>query len=262
MEKKERNFVESPKMKKFWEDLTFQYLKHSWDNGYQDQISFFKFVRRSYENVWRDWDDAGATGLSDENLVLIFTDYYPIISQMYNEWGYEIEFAIVEYMDILRGIKEGLEEGRLTETKTTIKRILNENKVDRFTKIAVSHLIDKFSTNKYGTKVEYRTLLVWKENYVDTYLKDVFGLTEKDTKEIYDTIINEWLSELTGLPKVGTRVKLVKMDDPYTLLTPGDEGIITAYNNTPWGPQLSVNWDMGSTLDLVPKEDEWEVLSN
>ena len=47
MDTKERNFVENPKMRKFWEDLTFQYLKHRWYNGFQ-QFSFFKFVSIEY----------------------------------------------------------------------------------------------------------------------------------------------------------------------------------------------------------------------
>ena len=211
MDPKERNFVESSKMREFWEDSSFQHLKTSWNNGFQ-QFSFFRFLDIEYTNLWEEWDEAEGMGSSDEDLVEDFTvGNYPIIDQMYNDWGYNIEYAIVEYMDIVRGIKEGIEDGRLSETRTTI---------------------------------------------------DMFGITEKDTKEIYDAIISEWLSEATGLPKTGSRVRIIKMDDPFTRLTPGDEGIITSYNNSPWGPQLSVQWDMVSTLDLVPGEDEWEVLSN
>jgi hypothetical protein len=262
MDTKERNFVESSKMREFWEDSSFQHLKTSWNNGFQ-QFSFFRFLDIEYTNLWEEWDEAEGMGSSDEDLVEDFTvGNYPIIDQMYNDWGYNIEYAIVEYMDIVRGIKEGIEDGRLSETRTTIKRILKESKFDSLVKIAINRLIEKFTTNQDGSKVEYRTLLMWKSEYVDTYLTDMFGITEKDTKEIYDAIISEWLSEATGLPKTGSRVRIIKMDDPFTRLTPGDEGIITSYNNSPWGPQLSVQWDMGSTLDLVPGEDEWEVLSN
>jgi hypothetical protein len=260
METKKRKFAENPKMIKFWRDLTFQYLKKRYED--YANFTFLKLVRIEYENVYEELEEAETMGSSDEELVEDFTvGVYPIISQMYNDWGYDIEYAIVEYMDILKSILEDMREGSITETRTTIKRILKEDKRDRFVKMAINHLIEKYTTNVNGSKVGYRTLLMWKEEYVVPYLNDMFGITEESSKEIYDIIISEWLSEATGLPKIGSRVALVKMDDPYTRLKPGDEGVITSYNNSPWGPQLSVNWDIGSTLDLVPGEDEWEVLS-
>lgn len=56
----------------------------------------------------------------------------------------------------------------------------------------------------------------------------------------------------------GKRVRLVRTSDPYTQLKPGDEG--TAQFADDMGT-LSVRWDSGSSLGLVPGEDRWEVLS-
>lgn len=55
----------------------------------------------------------------------------------------------------------------------------------------------------------------------------------------------------------GQRVRLVRTDDPYTRLRPGDEGTITMLDS--WGT-VHVRWDSGSGLGLVPGEDEWETL--
>jgi hypothetical protein len=36
---------------------------------------------------------------------------------------------------------------------------------------------------------------------------------------------------------------------------------VTKYNGTPWGWQLGVKWDNGSSLQLIPDIDKWKVLS-
>ena len=46
----------------------------------------------------------------------------------------------------------------------------------------------------------------------------------------------------------GTRVELISMDDPYTKLLPGDQGIVTDIDDT---GTVFVSWDKGSSLGLV-----------
>lgn len=56
--------------------------------------------------------------------------------------------------------------------------------------------------------------------------------------------------------KPGTKVRLVKMSDPYPI-PPGTVGVIEDCDAL--GDYL-VNWSYGSTLKLIPEIDEWEVL--
>ena len=50
----------------------------------------------------------------------------------------------------------------------------------------------------------------------------------------------------------GTRVALVKMDDPHTKLKPGDEGTVCFVDDM---GTVHINWDCGSTLGAVYGED-------
>lgn len=50
----------------------------------------------------------------------------------------------------------------------------------------------------------------------------------------------------------GTRVKLIKMDDPYTHLKPGDWGTVQGVDDA---GQIMINWDSGGSLSLIPGED-------
>ena len=51
----------------------------------------------------------------------------------------------------------------------------------------------------------------------------------------------------------GTRVILVRMNDPYTKLQPGDKGTVTSVDDI---GTIHVNWDCGSSLGVVFSEDE------
>lgn len=51
---------------------------------------------------------------------------------------------------------------------------------------------------------------------------------------------------------VGTRVKLIKMDDPYTHLKPGDWGTVQGVDDA---GQIMMKWDSGGSLSLIPGED-------
>jgi hypothetical protein len=59
-------------------------------------------------------------------------------------------------------------------------------------------------------------------------------------------------------PLVGKRVRLIRCTDTWTNLTPGEEGTVTFVDDL---GTVSVDWDNGSRLGLVPGEDTWVVLS-
>lgn len=51
---------------------------------------------------------------------------------------------------------------------------------------------------------------------------------------------------------IGTRVELIKMDDPYSNLKPGVQGVITGIDDV---GTVFVSWSCGSSLGLVYGED-------
>lgn len=52
--------------------------------------------------------------------------------------------------------------------------------------------------------------------------------------------------------KKGDRVALVRTNDPYTKLKPGDQGTVTRVR----GDTIGVKWDSGSTLGVLPDEGD------
>ena len=54
----------------------------------------------------------------------------------------------------------------------------------------------------------------------------------------------------------GKRIKLIRMEDPYTNLKEGDEGTIQFIDGI---GQIHVKWDSGSSLAIVPEIDEYEI---
>jgi hypothetical protein len=56
--------------------------------------------------------------------------------------------------------------------------------------------------------------------------------------------------------KIGDRVELVFTADPYTDLRPGDQGTVFRMSDTPWGEQVDMKWDSGSTLGMIPSEGD------
>lgn len=70
----------------------------------------------------------------------------------------------------------------------------------------------------------------------------------KAMKEISLKTLNKLKEDF---PK-GTRVELVKMDDPYTTLKAGDKGTVAFIDDL---ATIHVNWDKGSSLGLVYGED-------
>lgn len=56
-------------------------------------------------------------------------------------------------------------------------------------------------------------------------------------------------------PQVGTRVRLIRCDDPYTRLEPGALGTVGFVDDM---GTLHVRWDDGHYLGLVAGIDAWE----
>jgi hypothetical protein len=61
-------------------------------------------------------------------------------------------------------------------------------------------------------------------------------------------IKNDALFRLKNEYPRGTRVELLSMDDPYTILRPRDQGTVTDIDDT---GTIFVSWDRGSSLGLV-----------
>ena len=59
-------------------------------------------------------------------------------------------------------------------------------------------------------------------------------------------------------PLIGRRLRLVRCNDANTTLLPGDLGTVSHVDDI---GTVHVEWDNGSTLGLVPREDAWTILS-
>ena len=53
---------------------------------------------------------------------------------------------------------------------------------------------------------------------------------------------------------VGTRIELIRMEDPYTHLREGDQGTVIGVDDM---GQIMMRWDRNSSLSLIPGEDEF-----
>lgn len=62
----------------------------------------------------------------------------------------------------------------------------------------------------------------------------------------------EALKRLRSRYPLGTRVVLIRMNDPYTKLQPGEKGTVTGVDDT---GTIHVNWDTGSSLGVIYGED-------
>ncbi len=134
--------------------------------------------------------------------------------------------------------------------------MISENtKKEKLKSIIINDLLEKFPMNR-----ETRESFYLNEYYQKIYdvLSNEYGI---DDRKVIEMFKNMFLSISLSLPMVGTKIKLDYTDDPYTNLKSGDTGVVTKYNGTPWGWQLGVKWDNGSSLQLIPDIDKWEVLS-
>lgn len=64
----------------------------------------------------------------------------------------------------------------------------------------------------------------------------------------------EWLKK--RFP-VGTRIKLISMEDQYNPVKPGTLGTVRAVDDM---GTIHMNWDNGRTLGLIYGEDSFEVI--
>ena len=63
----------------------------------------------------------------------------------------------------------------------------------------------------------------------------------------------EQVEQVRKMYAPGVRIVLVSMDDPYSILKPGDTGTVRVVDDT---GTVHVNWDCGSSLGVVFGEDE------
>ena len=56
----------------------------------------------------------------------------------------------------------------------------------------------------------------------------------------------------------GTRVQLLRMDDPYAPVPSGTRGTVTHVDDM---GQLQMHWDNGQSLALIPEEDVFRKLT-
>ena len=61
------------------------------------------------------------------------------------------------------------------------------------------------------------------------------------------------LKQLKEYYKPGTRIRLVRMNDPFTHIPPGTIGVVTGVDDV---GTIHVVWSNGSTLGVVFGEDE------
>ncbi|MHB1154860.1 MAG: DUF4314 domain-containing protein [Eubacteriales bacterium] len=73
-----------------------------------------------------------------------------------------------------------------------------------------------------------------------------------------DRITDEQLRYLREKVKPGTRVELIKMDDPYNKLMPGDKGTTTFIDDI---GSIGVFWDCGSSLNLLNNVDSYRIIN-
>ena len=66
-------------------------------------------------------------------------------------------------------------------------------------------------------------------------------------------MLKEMLKQLRSYYPPGTRVMLIRMNDPYTKLQPGTKGTVTGVDDI---GTIHVNWDPGSSLGIAFGEDE------
>ena len=171
-----------------------------------------------------------------------------------------IKYLISNYGIENKEIKQEVWKKYLKRLKSDLLKnesiMINENtKKERLKSIIINDLLERFPMNRKKSKSVYLS-----EYYQKIYdvLANEYGITDTKTIGMFK---NMFLSTSLNLPMIGTKIELEYTDDPFTNLKPGDTGVVTEYNETPWSWQLGVKWDNGSSLQLIPDLDKWKVLS-
>jgi hypothetical protein len=60
--------------------------------------------------------------------------------------------------------------------------------------------------------------------------------------------------------KQGHRIRLVRTEDKYAKLEPGEEGIVTKVEKVGDYEMIDVDWDCGSGLALIEGKDEYRIV--
>ena len=77
--------------------------------------------------------------------------------------------------------------------------------------------------------------------------------------------MNEWERNRRMAPMIreqyppGTRLMLLRMDDPYTHIPPGTRGTVRVVDDQ---AQIHMKWDSGSALAIIPGEDSFRKLTD
>ena len=66
------------------------------------------------------------------------------------------------------------------------------------------------------------------------------------------------VTELKKKYRVGTRIRLIRMDDAQAPPA-GTEGTVTGVDDV---GSVLMNWDNGCSLNLIPEEDEFEIVED
>lgn len=67
------------------------------------------------------------------------------------------------------------------------------------------------------------------------------------------------MSKINPELNIGDEIVLLHMPDESLNL--GTKGVVIGFNQTPWSKQITVKWETGSTLDLIPEVDKWMLQS-
>jgi len=77
-------------------------------------------------------------------------------------------------------------------------------------------------------------------------------------KEIYEYLgVSEAYGNFEDHELTGKRVRIVRLEDPYTNLKPGDEGTVRGVDDM---GHILMKWDNGSSLNIIPEMDEFDVI--
>ena len=70
----------------------------------------------------------------------------------------------------------------------------------------------------------------------------------------------EYVDSIRKQFPAGTRIELLRMDDPYNKkLVPGCKGTVQFVDSA---GTLQMKWDCGSSLGLIPGEDDFRVITD
>ena len=67
----------------------------------------------------------------------------------------------------------------------------------------------------------------------------------------------EKVEELRALYRPGTRIKLIHMNDKWGCRLDGSLGTVEHVDDA---GTIHMHWDMGSSLGLIPEEDEFKII--